>query len=186
MISQAARDSFERIFFQAVRSRLAVDPTHACEIVRVSGQSAIEGGIERDSGADADVVVLTIASIGFRIVILLQFADDDATRGYSAGQRAPPTPREATMEVGNLFCGAVNQQLVEHFPDLGMSTPYALSSDCMGYLDELKPTYIAAYEIAIEHVVGLRATLCVCTSTPLDFVAQAADMEECAGELELF
>lgn len=176
MISQAAKDSFEQIFMRAVRTRLAVDPAHACDI----------GEVLPGSGAGAELVVLTIASIGFRIVILLQFEDDEATRGYYAGQSAQRTLREATMEVGNLCCGAVNQQLVEHFPDLGMSTPYALSSDCMGYLDELKPTYVAAYEIAIEYVVRLRATLCVCTSVPLDFVARGVDVEECAGELELF
>jgi hypothetical protein len=181
VITQAAQDSLERIFFQAARTRLVVDPAHTCEIVRAA---AAQGGAGQRPGAE--VLVLTIASIHFRIVLLLQFADDEATRAYYSAPGSELTLREAAMEIGNLCCGAVNQQLVEHFPDLGMSTPYALPSDCMGYLDELAPAYVAAYDITIESVARLRATLCVCASAPLDFVAQVADVHECAGELELF
>lgn len=178
MITHAAQDSLERIFFHAARTRLTMDAAHACEIVRAARPG--------DMGPNADVIVLTIASIDFRIVLLLQFADDDATRAYYAAQGADRSLRESAMEIGNLCCGAINQQLVEHFPDLGMSTPYALSSDCMGYLDELDPQYVAIYDIAIETAVRLRATLCVCAQRSLDFVAQAADVQESAGELELF
>lgn len=180
MISQAAKDSLERIFFQAARTRLATDPAHACEVV-----PAVSSDPTR-SGASDEVFVLTIASIHFRIVLLLQFGDDEATRDYYTRQGADRTLREVAMELGNLCCGAINQQLVEHFPDLGMSTPYALSSDCMGYLDELKPEYIAAYDLTLEYAARLRATLCVCASAPLDFTAQVADVHESAGELELF
>jgi hypothetical protein len=180
VISQAAKDSFERIFFQAARTRLTTDPAHACEFVPAVSPGPAQPGVSDE------VLVLTIASIHFRIVLLLQFGDDEATRDYYASQGADRTLREAAMEIGNLCCGAINQQLVEHFPDLGMSTPYALSSDCLGYLDELKPEYIAAYDLTLEYAARLRATLCVCASAPLDFTAQVADVHESAGELELF
>ena len=78
MITHAAQDSLERIFFQAARTRLAIDPAHACEIVRAAAQG------EARQDLSAEVLVLTIASIDFRIVLLLQFGDDDATRGYYA------------------------------------------------------------------------------------------------------
>ncbi|MGG1944041.1 hypothetical protein AB1286_04440 [Trinickia sp. NRRL B-1857] len=178
MITHAAQDSLERIFFQSARTRLTVDAGHACEIVPVAARGEI--------GPSPEIIVLTIASIDFRIVLLLQFADDEATRGYYAVQGADRSLRESAMEIGNLCCGAINQQLVEHFPDLGMSTPYALSSDCMGYLSELDPQSIAVYDITIESAARLRATLCVCAQGSLDFVAQVADMQESAGELELF
>ncbi|HEX7682939.1 MAG TPA: hypothetical protein VF446_05285 [Trinickia sp.] len=180
MISQAAKDSLERIFFQAARTRLTTDPSHACEVARAASFGPAE------QSASAEVFVLTIASIHFRIVLLLQLRDDEATRGYYAGVAADRTLREAAMELGNLCCGAINQQLVEHFPDLGMSTPYVLSSDCIGYLDELAPEYVAAYDVTVECAVRVRATLCVCASAPLDFTAQVADVHESAGELELF
>jgi hypothetical protein len=180
VISHAARDSLERIFFQAARTRLTVDAAHACEIVPVAAAGTVGEGLGEE------MLVLTIASIGFRIVLALQFADDDATRGYYGAVGGDRTLHDAAMEIGNLYCGAVNQQLVEHFPDLGMSTPYALSSDCMDYLDELKPSYVAAYDVTIEHAARLRATMCVCACAPLDFVARVADIHESAGELELF
>ena len=180
VITQAAKDSFERIFFQAARTRLTREPEHACEIVSVSARG------DAQPAPPSEILVLTIASIGFRIVLLLQFADDEATRAYYAGTAADRSLRETAMEIGNLCCGAINQQLVEYFPDLGMSTPYALSSDCLGYLDELKPTHIASYDITIEAAARLRATLCVCASAPIDFTAQVADIHESAGELELF
>ena len=179
MITHAAQESPERIFFQAARTRLTVDPMHVCELVPAARRDA-------GQGPRAEVVALTITSIGFRIVLLLQFADDDATRDYYAGRGADQTLREAAMEIGNLCCGAVNQQLVEHFPDLGMATPYVLSGDCMAYLDALEPAHVACYDLTIASAARLRATLCVCASTPLDFVAQVADVEESAGELELF
>ncbi len=182
MISQAAKDSLERIFDQAARTRLTTDSAHACEVTRAASLDAAQ------RGASAEIFVLTIASIHFRIVLLLQFADDEATRGYytGSGVGADRSLREAAMEIGNLCCGAINQQLVEHFPELGMSTPYALSSDCIGYLDELAPEYVTAYDVTIEHAARVRATLCVCASAPLDFTAQVADVHESAGELELF
>lgn len=180
MISHTAKDSFERIFFQAARTRLTTDAAHACDIVPVAAPGAT------DARARSEVFVLTIVSIDFRMLFVLQFADDDATRGYYTGHGGERTLREAAMEIGNLCCGAINQQLVEHFPDLGMSTPYALSNDCMSYLDDLKPSYVASYDITIENAARLRATMCIGAAVPLDFVAQEADMHESAGELELF
>jgi hypothetical protein len=180
VISQAAKDSFERIFFQAARTRLTREPEHRCEIVPVNARS------DTQSARPAQIHVLTIVSIGFRIVLLLQFADDDATRAYYTSQATDLSLGEAAMEIGNLCCGAVNQQLVEYFPDLGMSTPYTLSSDCLGYLAELKPTHIASYDITIEDAARLRATVCICAGAPVDFTAQVADVQESAGELELF
>lgn len=178
MISSQAKDSIERIFIQAARSRLTVDSAHSCEVVPVVSP-------DKGTAIDTNVVVLTIASIDFRMLLMLHFSADDATRRYYVGDAQRPL-LEAVMEVGNLCCGAMNQQLVEWFPDLGMSTPYALGSACLRYLDELEPDYVATYEVTIEQTVRLGATLCVCASAPLDFVANVADMAESAGELELF
>ena len=180
MITQAAKDSFERIFFQAARTRLTREPEHRCEILPANGRG------DHLPARQAQIHVLTIVSIGFRIVLLLQFADDHATRAYYTGQATDRSLGEAAMEIGNLCCGAINQQLVEYFPDLGMSTPYTLPSDCLGYLAELKPTHIASYDITVEDQARLRATVCICAGVPIDFTAQVADVHESAGELELF
>ncbi|SDE23696.1 hypothetical protein [Paraburkholderia lycopersici] len=177
MIGAHAKDSIERIFFAAARTRLVTDAQHSCEIEPRTG----------DAAQGDHLVVLTISSMQFRLLLLLHFEDDPRTQRYYVGDAARALT-ECFMEFGNLCCGAMNQQLVEHFPDLGMSTPYALSSDCLPYLRELKPDHVRSYSLTIDHDVRLGATLCVCTHTPLDFVASTAAVEvhDSAGELELF
>ncbi|MBP0589234.1 hypothetical protein J8I87_05785 [Paraburkholderia sp. LEh10] len=179
MISQQAKDSLERIFFQSARTRLPVNAGDACEITALDAHQA-------NTALASHIVVLTISSIAFRFLLVLHFDDDQTTRDYylrDAEDRALP---EALMEVGNLCCGAINQRLVEYFPDLGMSTPYQLSGACVSHLTELKPDYLAAFRVTVGANVQLGATLCVCASAPVDFAAQAAQVEESAGELELF
>ncbi|CAM2165172.1 Chemotaxis phosphatase CheX-like domain-containing protein [Paraburkholderia sacchari] len=178
MIGPQAQESFEQIFFAAARTRLVTDPLHACEITAAPG--------ERARGEHA--VLLTISSMQFRLLLLLHIKDDEATRAYYLGG-AQGALVDAFMEFGNLCCGAMNQHLLEHFPDLGMSTPYALDSQCLQHLRELKPDYVKSYALAIDGAVQLGATLCVCTHSPLDFVAAQAQLSaahESAGELELF
>jgi hypothetical protein len=176
MISERAKDSIGRIFAGAASTRLPINEGHACEIV------------ERESGASLlqeQIVVLTISSMQFRLLLLLHFDDDTGMRDYYAGDASSPLA-DTFMEVANLCCGAMNQQLVEHFPDLGMSTPYTLNRHCVPYLTELKPDHVASYDVSINGAVRIGATLCVCTATPLDFVADEAVAAESGGELELF
>ncbi|MDF3832874.1 hypothetical protein P3W85_07930 [Cupriavidus basilensis] len=179
MISSRAQDSFERIFFRAAQSRLTVQADDACVV------SPARHVWESDA-ADAEVVVLTISSVVFRLLLVLHFEDDEATRAYFMRDGAQGALREAFVETGNLCCGAVNQDLLRHFPDLGMSTPYVLSAHCVSHLEDLKPDYRASYTVSINASVQLGATVCVFTSAPLDFVADTEAVEESGGELELF
>lgn len=176
MIGSHAKDSIERLFFAAARTRLVTDAQHACEISPRPAEAA----------QGSDMVVLTISSMQFRLLLLLHYEDDEATRQYYVGD-AQRSLAETFMEFANLCCGAMNHRLVEHFPDLGMSTPYGLSSECLPYLHELKPAYVSTYALTLDGTVRLGATLCVCSQTALDFVV--ADMEavsESTGEMELF
>jgi hypothetical protein len=176
MISERAKDSFGRIFAGAARLRLTTSEADACEIaLRPEGASLPQ----------RNVAVLTISSMQFRLLLLLHFDDDAGMRDYYVGETGRSLA-DAFMEVANLCCGAMNQQLVEHFPDLGMSTPYALSSRCVPYLTILKPAYVASYDVSINGTVQIGATLCVCTVAPLDFVANEAVAADSGGELELF
>ncbi|WP_206997762.1 hypothetical protein [Trinickia mobilis] len=178
MISAQAIDSFEKIFYYAARSRLTVDSAHSCEITPVALP-------EGETRTHADVVVLTISSIFFRLLLILHFDNEQATRNYYLGA-GQGTLEESLLEVSNLCCGAMNQQLVEYFPDLGMSTPYLLSSGCVPYLDQLKPDHVSSYRVMIGDSVRLGATLCLCADAPLDFAAKVSDTTESVGELELF
>lgn len=183
MISSSAQHSFERIFHRAARSRLPAQAGDACVVTPAPKGLAGERAHGR---ADAEVVVLTISSVVFRLMLVLHFEDDEATRAYFMPDGAQGALREAFVETGNLCCGAINQDLLRHFPDLGMSTPYVLSAHCVPHLDGLKPDYRAAYNVSINGTVQLGATVCVFTSAPLDFVADEDAVEESGGELELF
>jgi hypothetical protein len=179
VISEKARDSFERIFFEAVRSRLPARSGDTCAFTPL-------GSDAHDATPGTEVVVLTISSMVFRLLLILHFNDDERTRDYYVEDAAERTLTEAFMEVSNLCCGAMNQQLVDYFPDLGMSTPYVLSSQCVPYLSELKPDFVRSYVISVNDSLQLGATLCVCSKAPIDFTANVADLAESTGELELF
>ena len=179
MITEQAKDSIERIFRQAARLRLTVGAGDACDIVH---------GAPHDGAVDGELIVLTISSISFRLLLVLHFDNDDATRDYYLGT-GQATLEERLLEICNLCCGAMNQQLVGYCPDLGMSTPYVLSGHCVSYLDQLKPDFMVSYRVTVNGAVQLGATICICADAPLDFVATVAEVTEIAesvGELELF
>lgn len=179
MISAHAKDSFDRIFRKAAHTRLPVAAGDLCEIVPIAQAGA---GASRES----QVVVLTISSIVFRLLLILHFDEDDTTRGYYLNDGDEQPFQEAFLEICNLCCGAMNQELLRYFPDLGMSTPYVLGARCLPHLRELKPALVSSYSVVLNGAVRLAATVCVCTHAPLDFVADTSAVEETSGELELF
>ena len=189
MISAHARDSFERILHKAARTRLARSVSGACEIVPLSVRQhdapPLDVGVDL-AARHANVVVFTISSIGFRMLLVLHFDEDDVTAAYFAGDDRDKPFREVFLELGNLCCGAINQELLNYFPDLGMSTPYVLSAHCVPHLTQLKPNLLSSWDITLDGSVRLAATLCVCAHAPLDFNADVSESEDSSGELELF
>ncbi|RDK02066.1 hypothetical protein [Paraburkholderia lacunae] len=179
MITGHAKESFERIFRRAAQARLPLQSSDTCEIVPLA-----QAGMGATS--DTQVVVLTISSMVFRLLLILQFDENDSLRSYFLKDTADRSFQEAFLEICNLCCGAMNQELLRYFPDLGMSTPYVLSARCLSYLQELKPDFLSSYSIAIEGSVQLAATICVCADAPVDFVADTSAVEETSGELEMF
>ncbi|MEZ0600730.1 hypothetical protein ACAX43_01015 [Paraburkholderia sp. IW21] len=179
MITAHAQDSFERIFRKAAQARLPLDSGDPCEIAPIA---------EAGSGAtkDTQVVVLTISSIVFRLLLILHFDENDSTRKYYLNEADDRPFQEVFLEVCNLCCGAMNQELLRYFPDLGMSTPYVLSARCLPHLRELKPAFLSSYSVTLNGSVQLAATICVCAHAPIDFVADTNAIEETSGELELF
>ena len=181
MIRSNAQDSFDRIFRKAARTRLARQAEDTCHIA-----SAVEGDAVSGAVSGEQALILTISSIAFRLLLVLRFDESDATRTYFTGEGTGRSFEEARLEIGNLCCGALNQELLQAFPDLGMSTPYMLSARCLPYLNVLKPVYVASYAVTINDTVRVDATVCVCAHAPLDFVADVSDEVESGGELELF
>ncbi|CAB3702374.1 hypothetical protein [Paraburkholderia rhynchosiae] len=179
MITAHAKDSFERIFRKAAQARLPLSPDDCCEIVPIA---------QADAGAThrTQVVVLTISSIVFRLLLILHFDENDSTRNYYLKDADERPFQEAFLEICNLCCGAMNQELLRYFPDLGMSTPYVLSARCLPHLHELKPGLLSSYSVTLDGTARLAATVCVCASAPVDFIADTSAIEETSGELELF
>lgn len=189
MISAHARDSFERILHKAARTRLARSPADECDMVPLKGLQMDSAASEADvdmMARHANVAVLTISSIGFRMLLVLHFDEDDITTQYFVGDDQNKSFREAFLEISNLCCGAINQELLNYFPDLGMSTPYVLSARCVPHLMQLKPNHLASWDITLDGSVRLAATLCICAHAPLDFNAEVSETQDSSGELEMF
>ncbi|HHL4081108.1 hypothetical protein [Burkholderia sp. A2] len=193
MISAQARAGFERIFFDAARTRLAAGGT--CDIRPAAGhEHDAPDRVRAKSGSKPNVVehvvVLTISALHFRLLLALRFSDDDATRRHfavaSAGANSQRPLTDAFMEVANLCCGAINQALTAPFPDLGMSTPYLLSGASLDSMHALSPDYVAAYDLTLDGDVRVGATLCACANAPVDFHVPETAMMDSGGELELF
>lgn len=179
MISSNAQTSIEGILLKAARSRLPRQPDDSCEIAPLTQA-------DDSTQPEANVIILTISSILFRLLLVFHFDDDANTRAYFARETGDVSLRDMLLETCNLCAGAVNQDLLPYFQDLGMSTPYVLSARCLPYLQGLKPDYLSSYEITINGTVKLAATVCVCAHAPIDFVADMTAVEETSGELELF
>jgi hypothetical protein len=179
VISADAKSSFERIFRKAAQARLPIDPNDTCEIAAIADASA-------GSTKNTQVVVLTISSIVYRMLLVLHFDEDDNTRRYYLKEADERPFQEVFLEICNLCCGAMNQELLRYFPDLGMSTPYVLNAQCLPHLHELKPGLLSSYSVTLNDNVRLAATVCVCAHAPIDFIADTSAIEETSGELELF
>jgi hypothetical protein len=178
MISEQAKRSIEAIFVRAAASRLSPPGRESVDVMQLD----VDRHLER---LPPHALVLTISSITFRMLFVLHYADDPATRACYGVADTDRDLTEVLMESVNLCCGSINQQLVTHFPDMGMSTPYALSSRCIGFLDELKPDYVSRHELRLTDSTSLQVTMCVCAQASVDFVAGDAQEQE-EGELELF
>ena len=180
MISSQARDSIERIFRRTVQARLPLSADDTCEVTHQESVSIVFAHTREN------VVMLTISSIMFRMIMVLHFEDDTSTRAYFVDRNTEGSLTEMLLEAWNLCCGAMNRELLEFFPDLGMSTPYVLDASCVNYLDELKPDYLASFAIVINGCMRFAATLSVCAQATIDFAANDTPIAETNGELELF
>lgn len=179
MITNQAQKSMHNIFLKAAHSRLVLDPSDICKIDLLDSSHASEINNKR-------IVALTISSISFKIFLMLHIDDDLSTRSYYLKEAPNKDLDEYLSEITNLLCGAVNQELSRYFPVIGMSTPYLLRGLCVSFLNDLKHEHLLRYSITISGSVHLFATVCICANAPMDFEHRESDIEEVAGELELF
>jgi hypothetical protein len=184
MISPRAQAGLDHTVMTALKGALAASPDAPCQVELMSDTRAI---------TEDKMVVLTVTSYLFRAMVLIYFTLNKATREHFATihRASADTMSESDFldvigECGNICCGALNRELAQHYPHLGMSTPNILDRHCVDYLPELNAGYARHFKVQVPSGLAMHASLCVCDYADLDFAVDTTQAEESNGELELF
>lgn len=184
MISQQAKDAFDFLLQSTLKGGMCPSSEDRCEV------SIID---DIKEAKEKKVVLLTVSSYVFRVMTMVYFTLNKETKAHFAAiNRVDPESMsdsdylDVICECGNIFCGALNRELAQHFPHLGMSTPNVLDRECVDYLSELDAGYIRHFKLVINDSFTMHASLCVCEFADIDFTVDMTKTEESNGELELF
>ncbi len=187
-VSDRARLGLDQFVAHAVKSALA--PAGAgCAVVQADDAAGPASGRE--------VVMLTVSSYMFRVLLFMHFDRSAAMRAHlaSLGNVAVETMDDERfaddlMERGNLCCGALNRDLSVFFPHIGMSTPCILKRSSVDHVGAVHPVLTRRYRAELGSGVEMHFTLAVCAFADLDFPYEPRAAEEVeedtAGELEMF
>jgi hypothetical protein len=181
VITAQSKQNIEIAFHKAVRANLVREAGDVCDISPAAIGEIGDYSTEK-------LLFITLSSFVFRLVMIFHVAETQATLAYYIRVDTAQTLEEVFAEVANMCGGMLNRELSASFPHLAMSTPSTVSGQCIAMLNELKPQYLASYQITINDAVKIQATLCLCCSAPVEFAASAAALEgeDTVGELELF
>lgn len=184
MISQQAKDGLDFVVTSALKSAMVASADDRCDVTVVDDIQGIK---------EEKVVLLTVSSYVFRVMTMLYFTlNKDTKAHFAAVNRAEVEAMsdsdflDVICECGNIFCGALNRELGNHFPYLGMSTPNVLDRECVAYLAELNAGHTQHFRISINDSLTMHASLCFCDFADIDFKVDMTQTEESNGELELF
>ncbi|MBP0597420.1 hypothetical protein J8I26_04845 [Herbaspirillum sp. LeCh32-8] len=183
LVSQSARDGFDLLLQQALKASIVP-----------SGESAEMSVIDDITLiSEKKIVVLTVSSYLFRLMVMFHFSPDAATKGHFARlNRVEPADMDeqvfmdAIAECGNLCCGILNRDLGRFFPHLGMSTPNVIDKQCAAYLQKLNAAHIRHFAVDIAGSPRLHVSLCVSAYAGMDFAVSPDEEDVSTGELELF
>lgn len=184
VVSDRARSGFDQFVAQAAKNSLS---KAGAELLAIPDDDAV--------ASEPDVVLFTVSSYMFRVLFFMHFSKNANTRNYFAtlanasddemvGERFLDT----VVEYGNLFCGALNRDLAQFFPHLGMSTPCILTRNSVEHIGAVHPAFTRRYRVESTPAVELHFTLAVCAFVDLDFAFEpgVVQEEEVSGELEMF
>lgn len=184
MIGLQARRSLDRMLEHGLRNALEDPGTRAVDIAPCDGFNP---------GRGARLVLLMIASHGFRVVIAIAFPDTPPTHALLAALGRLPDAEDpaaafhdAIAETGNMCCGTLNRELGRFHTHTGMSTPYVIDSGSAPHVAGLRHGYSRNLRIGIGGGTWLHASLTVDAHEPMDFDWAPEPSPETAGELELF
>ncbi|HEY6927384.1 MAG TPA: hypothetical protein VI653_28170 [Steroidobacteraceae bacterium] len=177
-VSEASKANLEQALHRALLSHLVRDPADTCVISRAASSP--------ESEATGKLVLVTISSFEFRLLVIFHVGEDQVMSSYFARGETSRTVEEAFYEIANMCCGALNRDMNRDFHHLAMSIPYTLSAHCGAYLADLRPDYVVAANVTINDTVRLSLTLCLCCSAAVSFESTELQLEADAGALELF
>lgn len=190
LLSADAIGSLDWLFEQAIRDHCGQGPDDRCEI-----QIASDAGPQMDAST-SELILANISSYSFRIVVLFNFGDDEATALRFAGLPASATVMarqpmliDAYSELVNMICGAVNRGLRNEFRHVALSTPFVLESSCARFVSSLNCAHTRAIRVTVNGTakINICIGICVARDTTLDFRLHATQtQDETHGELELF
>ena len=174
-----SRANIEQALHRAARRSLLRDPGDTCLIV--------ENREPARNAAGEKLILVTISSFKFRLLIIFHLDEEPALTSYFGGHDAQRSVEETFYEIANMCCGALNRDMTRDFRHLAMSVPYTLAGPCMDYIGDVRPEYISSSTLTINNSVRVRLTLCMCCSAPVSFSATGAESETTdSGTLELF
>ncbi len=184
MISERAKKSLNDMVMQGMRSSLTGPDDIVEHLEPVAGIEPL---------TETEVVMLSVASYQFRLMILIYFSRDEATHAHFARMtRTDPAIfdaqalQDAVAESGNMCCGTFNRELGRAFPHIGMSTPNTINSRCAEHLSLLQYGHLQHFALQLQSGMCFRASLCVTEYQDLDFALEPPAQVESTGELEFF
>ncbi len=182
MISNSARDGFNHLLNQAIRSSISQD--EMCDMSVMGDLARIEG---------EKIVIFTIASLLFRATLIIYFKPDEHAKSFfarvnkiSPAEMTEQTLVDAIAEYGNMCCGTLNRSLNQFFPNIGMSTPNFIDRRCSGFLNALDCSHIAHIQVNTNNDYRFHVSLGVSAYADLDFRVLPGQENDKVGELELF
>lgn len=185
IISDRARNGLDHFIGQAAKRSL-VPPGAECKLVSLGTVPA--------NDVHRSVVMFTISSYRFRVVMFMHLERSVLTRAYlaSLSDATDEEMNDARFEAelterGNLCCGALNRDLAHFFPHIGMSTPCLLRGSSLEHIAAVSPVLIRHYQLEVGPEVSIRFTLALCADEDFDFQFDHRHHEEdSGGELEMF
>ncbi len=184
MISARAKAGFDQMVTQGIRAGLLSPGASPQAITSMDSLKDLR---------ETHAVILSISSYLFRLMVLIYFTPDEATRAHFARihRMAPEEMTEqafadAIAECGNMCCGTVNRELGRVFPHVGMSTPNIVDRRCAEHLHLTGYGHLQHFQVSVDDDTRFHVTLCVCDDEDLDFETAPEQAPESTGELEFF
>ena len=184
MITNNAREGFDYLLLQGIKSCLANQDSDNCQI-----------NIKNDltESQEPHLAVLTISSYLFRLMVFIHFATDNPTREHfaklcktNAHDMNEKVFMDAICERANMCCGSLSRDLSRAFPHIGMSTPNIINRQCALHLHLLNFVHIRHFKVEVNTATHFHVTLCVNSYDDLDFTVDKFASDASTGELEMF